>query len=117
MLAARIALGILWLYEGLGLKVVARDPHELDIVRSTLGRIGLAALPAMLGIGAAETFLAVIVLAGFKARAVGWFQLVVLVCMHTVATLSGALGNPLDLWVHCLPIYACIIVLIAAAHD
>ena len=111
-----MSLAALWAYEGLWLKVIARNPHELDIVRSAVGNIGLPALPSMIAIGIAETALAIGIVSGIWARPVAWFQLIVLFVMQSIGSIFGGIKNPVDLWVHSLPTYAGIILLISCAQ-
>jgi len=109
---ARIALAGLWAYEGLWLKVIVKDPHEQDIVGHALGPLHLPAAQTMMAIGICETALAIAILSGIQSYRLAWFQLVLLLLMHGTATLSGSLANATDLWVHCLPMYACVLFLI-----
>jgi len=106
---ARISMAAVWGYEGLWLKVIVQDAHEQAIVRHALH---MPALPMMIGIGIGETALAIAILSGIQSYRLAWFQLVVLLVMHATATLSGSLANATDLWVHCLPMYACVLFLI-----
>jgi len=109
---ARGALAGLWGYEGLWLKVIARDAHEKAIVAHALGPFHVAPGMAMLAIGLCETALAAAILSGVQSYRLAWFQLVVLLLMHGTATLSGSLADPADLWAHSLPTYACVLFLI-----
>lgn len=66
VMAARIIVALTWFYQGLWLKIIARDPHHLEIVQ----RVGLPYPEiAILVIGIGEGLLGFAVLSGFfRAR-------------------------------------------------
>ncbi|HWD41465.1 MAG TPA: DoxX-like family protein [Fimbriimonas sp.] len=113
LLAVRLALAALWAYEGLWLKVIRQDPHELKIVAPAVGHLGLPGLPCMIAIGLAETALAVFVAAGIWAKPLAWVQLGGLVTMNLLGIVLGAgeIADPSYLLVHNLPTFACIYVI------
>lgn len=102
-LCLRGVLAVVWLYNGLWLKVLAVDPHHAQIVASTLGH------PAWLAvIGAGETLLALGILSGWLSRFVNGVQLLLLVVMNTVGIFfSGQIANPAGLVISNLPLAAC----------
>jgi uncharacterized membrane protein YphA (DoxX/SURF4 family) len=102
-LCLRGVLAVVWLYNGLWLKILAVDPHHAQIVASTLGH------PAWLtAIGAGETLLALGILSGWLSRFVNGFQLFLLVAMNTAGILfSGQIANPVGLVISNLPLAAC----------
>jgi len=89
---------------------LARDAHEQAIVAHALPMLRAPATTIAIGVG--ETALALAVLFGRWTRPLAWLQLGLLLAMHGTATLTGSLPNALDLWAHCLPIYACVLFLI-----
>lgn len=107
-LFVRAVLSLVWLYNGLWLKVLAVDPHHAQIVASTLGH------PAWLTtIGAGESLLAIGILSGWASRLVNGFQLALLIAMNAVGILfSGEIEKPLGLVISNLPLAACAIALI-----
>ena len=81
LLIVRCAIALIWLYEGLWQKLIARNAHELAIVRQFTDTDN-AALQLMSAIGTAETLLAVAILSGLFARPLAWFQIAILVVMN-----------------------------------
>ncbi len=83
----RLAIALVWLYQGAWLKVIAVDPHHLSIVESAIPfgspRLWIGA------IGAFETFLAIWFLAGWKRPWCAWAQVGLLVVMNTGGILSA----------------------------
>jgi uncharacterized membrane protein YphA (DoxX/SURF4 family) len=76
----RIAVALVWIYQGLWHKLLAVDAHHLEIV---------AAAPALLPprlalglIGLAETIIAVSILCRWKQRIFAWLQIGMLVVMN-----------------------------------
>jgi hypothetical protein len=110
-----MALSALWAYEGLWLKVIARDPHELRIVAAAVHIIGLPGLPCMISIGLVETALAVAIASGMWAKKLAWIQGLVLVGMNLGGIFlgGGEIRDPLYLLVHNLPTFACVAVVAA----
>lgn len=107
-LAVRGVLALVWLYNGLWLKILAVDPHHARIVASTLGH------PAWLtAIGAGETLLALGILSGRASRLVNGFQLILLAAMNAAGILfSGQIEKPVGLVISNLPLAACAAALI-----
>lgn len=102
-LVTRSVLALVWLYNGLWLKILSVDPHQARIVASTLGH------PAWLtAIGAGETLLALGILSGRAGTMVNGFQLVLLTVMNAIGILcSGQIANPAGLVVSNLPLATC----------
>ncbi len=65
--AARISLAVVWLGEGLGLKLWLRDPGELAIVEASGLWIG-SPLSTLLAIGVLEAAAGVVLLVGYRER-------------------------------------------------
>lgn len=93
----RLAIALVWLYQGAWLKVVAVDPHHLDIVEAALPfgspRLWIGA------IGAFETFLAIWFLLGWKRAWCASIQVGLLVVMNTGGILSagGKIPDPVGM--------------------
>lgn len=115
VLFVRLALAAIWAFEGLWLKVLARDAHELRIVSSSVAPIGIAGGPAMLAIGLAETLLAIGIVSGVMAKPLAWIQAVVLLSMNLIGIAfgGGEIREPISLLVHNLPTFAGIAVVAA----
>ena len=113
LLFVRIALAALWTFEGLWLKVIVRDPHELRIVEPAAKQFGLPGASTMVAIGILETALAALVVSGFRARQVAWVQGVILLSMNLLGIMlgGGEIRDPISLLVHNLPTFACIAVI------
>lgn len=65
--AARFSLALVWLGEGLGLKLWLRDSSELAIVADS-GLWLVSPLATLLAIGALETLAGVVLLTGWRER-------------------------------------------------
>lgn len=77
----RLAVALVWLYQGLWAKLLAPAPNQIEVVRSALP----PALPAeivLTMIGAIETGLALWVLSGLRARLAALVQTALLVGMN-----------------------------------
>ena len=105
----RCVVTLVWLYEGLWLKVLARDPHQLSIVKS-FAFDPLTPLILMTLIGCGETLLGLTVLSGLFWRFVASFQGVLLITMNITGILfgGGQIAQPVGLLIHNLPFLACI---------
>ncbi|HEX4950892.1 MAG TPA: DoxX-like family protein [Blastocatellia bacterium] len=107
----RVVVALVWLHEGLWLKLIARAPHEVAVVEA-VGQVGpLSPLQLLTLIGAGETLLAVGVLSGLFSRTLSLFQIVLLVTMNTIGILSSggtAIPDPLGLVIKNLPLLMCI---------
>ncbi len=110
-LAARFGLALVWLYNGLWLKILARDEHHLRIVSSLFGN-EVAGGYFLTAIGAGETVLALAILSG---RACGFFnaaQIGAVLAMNLIAIcFSGNIANPAGLLVSNLPLILCALAL------
>lgn len=108
LFGVRCTIALIWLYEGLWLKVIAQDAHELSIVRQFSNTPDGARL-LMLGIGCAETLLALGVLSGWYWRALSWFQITILPVMNLVGIFfgGGTIAKPAGLIIHNLPLFLC----------
>jgi hypothetical protein len=109
LLGARSAMALVWLYNGLWLKVVLRDPHHRAIVASVFGTNGWGADLALFGIGGAETLLALGIASGVAARFVNGFQIAALLAMNVlgIAFGGGGIAHPVGLLIQNLPLVCC----------
>lgn len=106
-LAARLVMALVWLYNGLWLKVVARDPHHERIIASVFGEGG-AASAAMLAIGWMETLLALAIASGRASTPVNVLQIILLLGMNAAGILgSGEIARPAGLLISNLPLVLC----------
>lgn len=107
--AIRGIVALVWLYEGLYMKLLARDPHELSIVAAVGGPGGLSPAQFLGLIGAGETLLALGVLSGLFARPLAILQAVLLLSMNVVGIVMGGgnIADPAGLLVRNLPFLAC----------
>ena len=104
----RLVVSLVWLYQGLWLKVITRDAHHLSIVAS----VGLPKPEiAMLMIGLGETMIGAAVLSGLFHRLVSGFQIILLLAMNLTGILFGGgnVTNPAGLLIGNLPLIMCIL--------
>jgi uncharacterized membrane protein YphA (DoxX/SURF4 family) len=105
ILTARFIVAFTWFYQGLWLKVIARDPHHLGIVR----HVGLPQPElALLVIGFGEMLLGFAVLSGIYPRTIAAFQIVLILAMNLTAISGGAISEPAGLLVGNAPLLLCI---------
>ncbi len=109
----RIALGAVWLYNGLWLKVISLDSHHLQIVQSVCAHGATNIDPALVLrlIGGCETLLAAGIISGLFYRFVSYFQIAVILLMNVVGSVSGggAIAHPFGLIISNLPTIMCAI--------
>jgi hypothetical protein len=86
---ARVALALIWIYQGLGPKVMARHADELAMLRD-LGVSGGAANGAALAIGGAEVAVGAVMLFAWRARWPAWMTLAAM----PLALVAVAIGSP-----------------------
>ncbi len=72
--AIRCVLALIWLYNGLWLKIIAVDPHHLDIVQAVLNISVNQAADFLNVIGLLETLLGIGILSGLYHRFVNYFS-------------------------------------------
>ena len=85
----RLAVALVWLYQGLWCKLLGRCPGHRAIVEAVPGLAGRAGTIVLLGLGAVEVGLAVWVLSGWRPRLVAWAQTLLLVGMNGGGLLWG----------------------------
>ncbi len=104
LLLLRLAVAACWLYQGLYLKLIARDALTLHTMASWRGALSPTALTL---VGVAETLLGLAVLIGLWMRPLALVQLVLLLGLDAMAIAAGA-GQPVALLVGHLPFLACL---------
>ncbi len=111
VLTARFVVGVVWLYEGLWLKLIQHDAGELRVIATVFARLRLAPLDLLRGVGCVETMLAFGVLAGWSPRLLAGVQILMLVGMDSVGILlgKGTLTDPVSVIVRNLPFLVCIL--------
>lgn len=105
---ARLAIALVWLYNGLWCKLLLGCPDHIEIVAGAVAdlrvstTLRLPATPVLWALGAAETALAVWVLTRRGARAAAWVQTLLLVGMNAAGLLfrPEAIPRPGALLVH-----------------
>jgi uncharacterized membrane protein YphA (DoxX/SURF4 family) len=114
LLAIRIVLALVWLYNGLWLKVILVDAHHLQIVRSVLGNYIDPVVGVRL-IGSCETLLGIGILSGLFSRFVSIFQIIVILAMNVCGSLfgGGAIAHPVGLLISNLPTLMCAAIIAA----
>lgn len=107
--AIRCVLALIWLYNGLWLKIIEVDPHHLQIVSGIARSIGRSPKEFLLIIGALETLLAAGILSGLLNRFVSYFQIGIILLMNTIGIIygGGAIKDPLGLIIMNLPVIMC----------
>lgn len=104
----RVVCAIVWLYNGLWLKVIAVDAHHLEVVTPLAVAFGLAQRVALTMIGIGETVLAAWILSGWRWKFANWAQVVVVLAMNGAGIFfsGGAVENPVGLLIGNLPLLA-----------
>src|SRR3989442_11774605 len=80
----RVVVALVWLYEGLWLKLIQHAPHELAVVEGVGGFGPFTPLKFMQLIGAGEMLLGIGVLSGLFSRPFAWFQVALLALMNSI---------------------------------
>lgn len=110
-LSVRGVMALVWLYNGLWLKLVTRDPHHAQIVSSVFPDPTIGSL-ALTAIGCAETALALAILSGRASRVVNLGQVGLLLAMNGVGiAFSEEIARPAGLVISNLPLVACALAL------
>lgn len=91
---ARLAIALVWLYNGLWCKLLGGCPDHAEIVAGAAADVGLPAAPVLWALGGAETAIALWVLSGRAPRAAAWTQTLLLVAMNGAGLLFGAEAIP-----------------------
>ncbi|HVW22111.1 MAG TPA: DoxX-like family protein [Opitutaceae bacterium] len=80
----RLAVALVWLYEGFWCKVLGRAPHQEGIVKAVPSLGGAGGGKFLVLLGYAETALGAWILAGWQPTAAALVQTVTLVAMNAV---------------------------------
>ena len=111
----RTVLGVVWLYNGLWLKVIVLDSHHLQIITSVCAQGGGSLDPAFILrlIGSGETLLAVGIISGLFFRFVSYFQIFIILLMNVIGSISGgaAIPHPFGLIISNLPTIMCALII------
>lgn len=109
--AIRCVLALIWLYNGLWLKILFVDPHHLEILQAVLQTSLNQAANFLNLIGVLETLLGIGILSGLFHRFVNYFQVFILLVMNCIGIVSGegTIGNPAGLLIMNLPTILCAI--------
>lgn len=109
----RCVLALIWLYNGLWLKILDVDPHHLEIVQSVFSVSINQAANFLNLIGALETLLGIGIISGLFHRFVNYFQVFILLAMNTIGIVSGegSISNPAGLLIMNLPTILCAIII------
>lgn len=110
--AIRCALALIWLYNGLWLKILHVDPHHIEIVQAVFQISVNQAADFLNAIGSLETLLGIGILSGLFYRFVNYFQVFILVVMSGVGIVSGegSISNPAGPLIMNLPAILCAII-------
>lgn len=110
----RTALALVWLYNGLWLKVIELDAHHLKIVTAVCAGSSMSAEFLLRLIGSCETLLALGILSGLFFRFVNYFQIFIVLAMNVVGGISsgGEIPHPYGLLISNLPLVMCAAVLV-----
>lgn len=79
---ARGAVALVWTYQGLWCKLLARCPSHFTLLSSLPPPLGSMAGPMAIAIGVTEVALAAWVLIGWKMRGAAWAQTLLLAVMN-----------------------------------
>jgi hypothetical protein len=87
LLLGRVAVAIVWLYEGFVCKLVGPSLHQLEVVAAVPGTIGNRAVSVLRGIGVLEVALGLWVLSGRLPMAAAAAQTALLLGMNGAGVL------------------------------
>ena len=110
LLALRLVLASVWIYNGLVLKLWLVDPAHLQVLEAVGGVGSLTPVTLLKLIGAAETLLAIGILSGIAYRPLCWFQLALVLAMNAVGIASGGVEDGAKLLVTNLPLLMCMLI-------
>lgn len=111
LFALRMLVAAVWLYNGLVLKLWLVDPEHLAVVEAMEPPLGLSARAFLALVGAGETLLGLAVASGLWHRPLAVFQILLIVTMNAIGSLSGGVDDPWGLLVANLPLLAVIALL------
>lgn len=112
LFTVRVVLSLVWLYNGLWLKVLVVDSHHLEIVSPIARWIGMDSVVLLKGIGALESLLALGIISGLFSKFVSCFQIAVILTMNCIGAVfgDGAIQHPFGLIISNLPTTMCALV-------
>lgn len=107
LFSVRLVLAMVWLYNGLYLKLILIDPEHVKVVQQVgqLGPLTPAVFLSLIGLG--ETLLGIVLLSGWRYREACYLQIGLLVAMNVIGIASGGVDQPLALIVTNLPLLIC----------
>jgi hypothetical protein len=102
VILARVAVALVWFYEGLWCKLLSGCPSHAAIVRALPPPIARFANALLIAIGATEVALACWILGGSKARVAFWAQALLLALMNGGGLVWGraAIADPASLLIN-----------------
>jgi uncharacterized membrane protein YphA (DoxX/SURF4 family) len=102
VILARVAVALVWVYEGLWCKLLSGCPSHAAIVRSLPSPVARFAAALLIAVGAAEVALACWIVSGWKARVAFWAQALLLVLMNGGGLVWGraAIADPASLLIN-----------------
>lgn len=105
----RLSLALVWLYNGLWLKIIASDPHHLAIVSTVAPSVNMDPLLLLHLIGSGETLLGLGILSGLLHRFVSFFQITIVLLMNVIGGFfgGGTVEHPFGLIISNLPTVMC----------
>ena len=108
LFGVRLSMALVWLYNGLWLKIVVRDPHHRAIVAAVFGDDWRADV-ALIAIGTGESLLAAGIASGIAFRFVNGVQIAVLLAMNLIGIFygGGEIAHPIGLLIQNLPLFCC----------
>jgi len=107
LLSVRVVVALVWLYNGLILKILFVDPEHLALVQEATREMGVPARGMLAVIGAMETVLALWIASGLRYRWAMGTQMVVVLALNAGGIFLGGMDDPLGLLVGNLPLLAC----------
>jgi len=99
LLLPRIAIALVWIYQGFWCKLLGQAPHHQEIVEKTPFLNACRARRALIALGALECVLGMWVLSGIWAREAALAQTLLLVSMNAIALLQARslISDPLGM--------------------
>ena len=109
VIAARVIVAVTWIYQGIWLKIIARDPEFLAFIEN-LGLPNPGITLTIIGI--CEGLLGLAVLSGAYPKALAKLQIVLILATGFLAAFSStaAAGNTFGVFLSNAPLLLCIVI-------
>jgi len=107
LMGVRAVVALVWIYNGLILKILFVDAEHLALVEEAAGAFGWPAQVVLATIGVLETMLALWIASGRGYQWAMGTQIVLVLALNAGGILLGGMDDPAGLLVGNLPLIAC----------